>query len=92
MFRTLRVASLATCAMAFTACETTEDTSSPTTQPAAMGMLNTTCPMSGEPVSADAETVSYDGMTIGFCGNGCVKPWNKKTDAEKAAYVADLAK
>lgn len=90
MFRTLRIASLATCAMVFTACETTEDTSSPTTQPAAMGMLNTTCPMSGEPVSPDAQTVTYDGNTIGLCCNACVKPWAKKTDGEKAAYVAEF--
>ena len=91
MFRTLRIASLASCALVFAACETTDDASSPTSQPA-MGMLNTTCPMSGEPVSADAKTVNYDGKTIGLCCDACVKPWNKKTDAEKAAYVTELAK
>ena len=91
MFRTLRIASLAACALVLTACETTEDTSSPTSQPA-MGMLNTTCPMSGEPVDADARTVTYDGKTIGLCCGACVKPWNKKTDAEKAGYIAGLTK
>jgi len=89
MFRTLRIASLATCVLVLTACETTEDTSSPATQPA-MGMLNTTCPMSGAPVSAEAKTAAYEGKTIGFCGDACVKPWNEKTDEEKADYVAGL--
>ncbi len=91
MFRTLRIASLATCVVVFTACETTEDTSSPTSRPA-MGMLNSTCPMSGEPVGADARTVTYDGETIGLCCDACVGPWNRKTAAEKAAYVAGLTR
>ncbi len=91
MFRTLKIVSLATCALMFTACETTEDTESSSTQPA-MGMLNTTCPMSGEPVDPNAQTVNYDGKTIGLCCGACVKPWNKKTDAEKAGYVAGLTK
>ena len=91
MLRTLTIASLATCALVFTACETTDEAESSSTQPA-MGMLNTTCPMSGEPVSVDAQTVSYDGKTIGLCCNACVKPWNKKTDADKTAYITELAK
>ncbi|MBK7406163.1 MAG: glutathione S-transferase [Phycisphaerales bacterium] len=49
---------------------------------------NTTCPISGEPVSADIKTVSFQGKTVGFCCNGCAAKFNALTDEQKAAKLA----
>ena len=56
-------------------------------QAATMGAANTVCPVSGEPVDAAIQTVSFQGKEIGFCCNGCVGKFNKMTDAEKAAAL-----
>lgn len=90
MKRSLITAGVAGALLVLVGCETTgSSTSQPTTQ-ASMGMLNDTCPLSGDPVDPNARTVSYAGHTIGFCCNGCVAGWNKKSANEKAAYVAGL--
>ncbi len=50
--------------------------------------INDTCPISGNPVSADVQTVSFQGQEIGFCCGGCVGKFANLTDAEKAAKLA----
>ena len=85
---------LATCLvsgslLALAACESSQSTepeTAPSTSPAAMGMLNGTCPMSDEPVDPNV-SVDYHGHKIGFCCEGCVGPWKKMSDQEKAAFV-----
>ncbi len=53
---------------------------------ASAGMLNSKCPMTGEPVDT-AATTDYQGGKVAFCCNGCKGKWEKKTDQEKAALL-----
>lgn len=55
-----------------------------------MGMMNTTCPMSGEALNAKSPTADYQGKKIGFCCNKCVAKFNAMSDADKAAEVAKV--
>jgi hypothetical protein len=47
--------------------------------------VNTHCPWSGEPVSADSLTL-YKGKVVGFCNTGC----RDKFDAAKDKFDAIL--
>jgi hypothetical protein len=49
--------------------------------------VNSTCPVSGHAVDAQADTVTYKGKAVGFCCNGCQSKWAKMTDAEKDAFM-----
>lgn len=40
--------------------------------------VNTTCPWSGDPVSADSLTM-YRGQVVGFCNTGCRDKFEKAT-------------
>ena len=64
------------------ACSSTTKTDS-----ASMGMVNKTCPYSGEPASAD-HTADYKGEKVGFCCNGCVNRFNKLDDSAKDAMIS----
>jgi len=58
----------------------------PATQPAVDPKpVNTKCPVNGEDVDPKI-TVVYDGKTIGFCCQDCVKSFNKNPDK----YVANI--
>jgi hypothetical protein len=46
--------------------------------------VNTTCPWSGEPVSADSLTL-YKGEVVGFCNTGCRDKFQKAASAFDAA-------
>ncbi len=59
-----------------------------TSQPASMGALNDTCPIMGGDVDPNADTVSYNGVTVGFCCNGCPAKFNAWSDQQKMDYVA----
>lgn len=54
--------------------------------------VNKTCPVSGEPLPANATTVSYQGKTVGFCCDHCPAKWDKMSDAEKQAKLASACK
>ena len=85
-------AAVATTVLALTACESEPKAkAAPTSQPN-MGMLNSTCPMSDEPVDPNAKSAEYAGYKIGFCCDMCVDGWEKKSDAEKKAAVAKYTK
>lgn len=92
MNRTLALG-LTLAALALTGCKSNEECrdcdNANTGAPAAtMGAAsNTTCPISGEPVSADIKTVSFNGKEIGFCCNGCVAKFAALSDADKAAKL-----
>jgi hypothetical protein len=47
--------------------------------------VNTVCPWSGKPVSADSLTL-YKGEVVGFCNTGC----RDKFDAATAAFDAKI--
>ena len=59
-----------------------------TTQPTAQAM-NTTCPISGEPVDASV-TSMYDGHTIAFCCSMCQGKFDKMSSNEKASTVSKI--
>ncbi|PZU07531.1 glutathione S-transferase [Sphingomonas sp.] len=42
--------------------------------------VNSICPWSGDPISADALTL-YRGAVVGFCNTGCRDKFAKATDA-----------
>ena len=91
MKRTILAASIA--AFVICGCKSDEKTDEPTTQSAAaMGALNDTCPISGNPVAENASTVSYGGYEVGFCCNGCVGKWNDESADYKRKYVATQTK
>ena len=46
--------------------------------------INTHCPWSGEPVSADSLTL-YQGTVVGFCNPGCRDKFEKATAAFDSA-------
>jgi YHS domain-containing protein len=62
---------------------TTAPVAAPATQPMA---VNKFCPVTREPVDPKVPTVQYDGKTIGFCCEDCIKDF--KADPEK--YMKNL--
>ena len=50
-------------------------------------VINTFCPWSGKPVSADSLT-RYRGRTVGFCNPGCRDKFDRARDAFDAAIPA----
>jgi hypothetical protein len=51
------------------------------------GANNEVCPLSGRPVDASVETVSFGGEEVGFCCAGCAGRFAGMTDAEKRATL-----
>ena len=49
--------------------------------------VNSTCPWSGKPVSADSLT-RYRGKVVGFCNTGCVEKFEAATRAFDSAIEA----
>lgn len=84
---------LAGTAVLLTACQTKESTTQAsmmnTSGNVAMGAVNDTCPIMPSHEIDPAVTVqTADGKLVGFCCAGCINTWNKKSDAERGAYVA----
>ncbi|MCA8998709.1 MAG: hypothetical protein KDA80_17040 [Planctomycetaceae bacterium] len=50
--------------------------------------VNEKCPIMGGKVSEDASTVEWNGMTIGFCCDGCDDKFLALSDEEKAEKLA----
>ncbi|MCR4416376.1 MAG: YHS domain-containing protein [Ignavibacteria bacterium] len=48
---------------------------------------NEVCPVMGEPVDPEVQTVEYNGKVIGFCCKSCIKKFKK--DPEK--YLKNLS-
>ena len=52
------------------------------------GMINDTCPFSGQPVGPGApETTLADGRAVGFCCGGCAQRWTQWEPAQQQQYV-----
>ncbi|MCP3903000.1 MAG: hypothetical protein GY715_05125 [Planctomycetes bacterium] len=91
MKRSLTAVLFASALFGLTACESTPETTQPSTMPttaAAMGAINDKCPISGKPVSDSAPTVSYGSQEIGFCCAGCVGRWNDMSDHDRRVFAA----
>jgi len=61
---------------------------SSTKSAAAPGMINSTCPFSGNPVGAGAATADWQGQTVGFCCAGCASRWGGWSNEQKNDYVS----
>ena len=64
----------------------------PATQPAALAIYNTRCPVGKDPVDPGVETVTYDGKVWGFCCDSCVPTFKKDPAKYAAAYEAEQKK
>ncbi len=49
--------------------------------------VNNVCPVSGNPVNADATTVAYEGWDIGFCCAMCPSKWESMRTASKVEFL-----
>ncbi|MHC4991451.1 MAG: hypothetical protein ACYTGC_10760 [Planctomycetota bacterium] len=89
---TLTIIVLTCCALVLAACESTQESEEPASQPeASLGVLNDTCPVMGGAVDENT-TVAYEGYEIGLCCAGCVGKWDEMSDSEKQAFVSQYTK
>ncbi|HYE60972.1 MAG TPA: hypothetical protein VD997_03160 [Phycisphaerales bacterium] len=78
-------------AMALTGCNRDSKTTTTTTEKrSSMGAMNSTCPVAGGKVNANAGTVSYKGQEVGFCCAGCKGKFENMSDADRAAKMAKI--
>lgn len=49
--------------------------------------VNAMCPQMGNPVTAEGGTVEWNGMTVGFCCDGCGGKFEALDDAGKVAAL-----
>ena len=68
------------------ASETDSDT------PEAVATDNKNCPIMGHAVTADGGSVAWNGKTIGFCCEGCKPEFEKLSDEDKTAKLAEAEK
>ncbi len=70
----------------------TAQASAPTTQPAAVDLGNTVCPVSDEPVGDSKLTVTYQGVIYHFCCEDCPVKFQKDPQTYIKAINADPGK
>src|SRR5690349_12006715 len=61
-----------------------------TTAQAAPSVINSKCPVSGEPVDKDV-SLSYKGQGVGFCCKACIGKWSEMPEADRDAKMAQVA-
>ena len=61
----------------------------PATQPAAVDLCNTVCPVSGDKVGDSKLTETYDGKIYHFCCDDCPKAFKKDPEKVAKAVAAD---
>ena len=54
------------------------------------GIVNDACPISSKPLAAGCPTSTWDGVTLGFCCNGCKSRFDAQTPTEKTVEVDNL--
>ena len=54
------------------------------------GRITEFCPMSSRTLTSTSPTSTWDGVTVGFCCNGCKSRFDDMTAAEKDAMIARL--
>jgi hypothetical protein len=84
------LASLLTATLLLGACAS--EKAAPAAPAASMGVINTTCPISGEALEGKYPSVQFQGKKVGFCCNKCIAKFEKLDDTAKAADVAKAAK
>jgi YHS domain-containing protein len=62
------------------------------TQPSALDLHNTVCPVSGEKVGSSKLTETYQGKIYHFCCDDCPKDFRKDPEKYAKAVAADPAK
>lgn len=84
---------LVAAALALTGCQNkkTAAADTKTAKPAAMGVMNTKCPYSGNAVK-EGVTADYNGAKVGFCCAGCQGKFAAMDDAGKKALMAKAPK
>jgi len=75
-------------ALCLGACANTKTEATATTPNASLGMVNTTCPFSGKPLSESSPTVEYEGQKVGMCCTGCATRFGKLDASAQAALVS----
>jgi hypothetical protein len=86
---TLRIGVMAVAVMALAAAGCQTDKSA-TKSGSSMGVMNTTCPYSGEAVGTS--TRDYSGQKVGFCCEGCASKWDKATAQERQDKMNAMSK
>ena len=79
----MRTASLLIATALFVGCDSTQKTNTDVN----MGVVNSTCPVSGRSVEG-GPVEDYDGTEVGLCCKGCVVAWNDMPAEKKQAYIA----
>lgn len=64
----------------FASCSSTSNTAS-------SKAMNAKCPVSGEELASDCPTTSFEGQTVGFCCNNCMKKFDGMPAGDKKAKV-----
>ena len=81
---------VAVAACTFTGCASTEtDATTETATDAAVTMLNTKCPISGEELDGDSPTVMHGDYAIGVCCGNCEAKVEGWSDDKKDQFIAD---
>jgi len=57
---------------------------------ASLGMMNDSCPMSGKKLKDTSPNSTWNGSTVGFCGNGCKSKFDGMNSNKKTAYIANV--
>lgn len=70
--------------------EATSETGSET--PEAVSTDNSNCPIMGHAVTAEGGSIEWNGKTIGFCCEGCKPEFEKLSDEDKTAKLAEAEK
>ena len=52
-------------------------------------MVNDACPISSKPLAAGCPTTTWDGVTLGFCCNGCKTRFEGQSAEAKTAEEFD---
>jgi hypothetical protein len=88
--RCLAVPALLACALIVGACSSSQTKSDKAATPAkaSMGLMNSKCPMQGEPVDKDDPTTDYKGGKVAFCCKNCMAKFQKLTPEQQAQKVA----
>lgn len=77
----IRTSILVVSFLAFAACNSTKGSTNSSTA------MNAKCPVSGEALEAGCPTTSFEGQTVGFCCNNCMKKFDGMPAADKKAKV-----
>ena len=76
-------------AFALVSCSSTNTNTA--SQPSGNVVINTPCPLTGEPVDS-SKTATIDGQTIGFCCNMCLSKFEGMDGEQQKEVLAKASK